>query len=390
MSYISYAMGWVLARLSDLFGNHFALSVLAFTVLVNIILLPLTMKTQKSTAKQAKLKPKLDALKKKYGNDKQKYSQAMNELYTKENVSMSGGCLPMVLRLLIMMGVYWAVASPFTYVMQIDTSAVKSVKEWVAYEKVAEDQSIDWEAAGLDEMMTSDAVKANAEKYGDGSEDSVRHYAKLAIVNTTALKGSDSIAKDSVEEKIKSAVEKSKVVREVEITKYLSTDADGKYSYPMIVDIFIKNGGDFDKINATNFDLFGINLTDTPEFSWNFSEFQVIWFIPIMSFVTSVLTSIVSMNIQKKANPDTPSMGGMMLFMPIISLVIAFGVPGAVGFYWACSNLISGGLQIVMQMVYGPAVIIAKDQGKSIVARAKKEQERIASRAAQENGGKEA
>lgn len=64
MSYISYAMGWVLARLSDLFGNHFALSVLAFTVLVNIILLPLTMKTQKSTAKQAKLKPKLDALKK--------------------------------------------------------------------------------------------------------------------------------------------------------------------------------------------------------------------------------------------------------------------------------------------------------------------------------------
>ena len=44
MSYISYAMGWVLARLSDLFGNHFALSVLAFTVLVNIILLPLTYK----------------------------------------------------------------------------------------------------------------------------------------------------------------------------------------------------------------------------------------------------------------------------------------------------------------------------------------------------------
>ena len=384
-------MGWVLARLSDLLGNHFALSVLAFTVLVNLLLLPLTMKTQKSTAKQAKVKPKLDALKKKYGDDKQKYMQAQSELYTKEGISMSGGCLPMIVRLIIMMGVYWAVASPFTYVMQIDVSAVNSVKEWVAYEKVAEDQTIDWTAAGLEDMMTSDTVKANAEKFGDGSEESLKHYAKLAIVNTAALKSSDSVASDSVESAIRTAVGKAKVVREVEIAKYLATDKDGNYSYPMIADVFAKNGGNFDKIYETNFDLFGINLTDTPEFSWNFSEFQAIWIIPILSFVTSILTSIVSMKIQKKANPDAPSMGTMMLIMPVVSLVIAFGVPGAVGFYWACSNLISGGLQILMQIVYGPSVIVAKDQSKAIVARAKKEQEKIASRAAAEmtDGAKE-
>ena len=65
---ISKPMGWILARLSELCNNNFALSVLIFTVLVNLLMLPLTIKSQKSTAKQAKIKPKMDALKKKYGS----------------------------------------------------------------------------------------------------------------------------------------------------------------------------------------------------------------------------------------------------------------------------------------------------------------------------------
>ncbi|MEE1047347.1 MAG: YidC/Oxa1 family membrane protein insertase, partial [Clostridia bacterium] len=73
MSFISNIMGWVLAQLSELCAHNFAASVVLFTIIVNLLMLPLTIKTQKSTAKQAKLKPKLDALKKKYGNDKQKY-----------------------------------------------------------------------------------------------------------------------------------------------------------------------------------------------------------------------------------------------------------------------------------------------------------------------------
>ncbi|MBQ1183347.1 MAG: YidC/Oxa1 family membrane protein insertase, partial [Clostridia bacterium] len=90
MSFISEPMGWILAQLSKLFQGNFAGSVLIFTILVNIVMLPLTLKSQKSTAKQAKVKHKLDALKKKYGDDRQKYSMAMQELYNKEGISMGG------------------------------------------------------------------------------------------------------------------------------------------------------------------------------------------------------------------------------------------------------------------------------------------------------------
>ncbi|MEG1887336.1 MAG: YidC/Oxa1 family membrane protein insertase, partial [Oscillospiraceae bacterium] len=93
MDIISVPMGWILKQLSHLCGGNFAIAVFIFTVLVNLVMLPLTIKSQKSTAKQAKLKPRLDAIKKKCGDDKMKYQQATQDLYSTEGISMSGGCL---------------------------------------------------------------------------------------------------------------------------------------------------------------------------------------------------------------------------------------------------------------------------------------------------------
>ena len=69
MSYIYRAMGWILQQLYeflDSFGmGNYAVAILLFTVLVNVVFLPLSVKQQKSTAKQASLRPKLEALKEK-------------------------------------------------------------------------------------------------------------------------------------------------------------------------------------------------------------------------------------------------------------------------------------------------------------------------------------
>lgn len=368
MEYISKAMGWVLAQLSGLVGHNFALSVFVFTVLVNVVMLPLTLKSQKSTAKQAKLKPKLDALKKKYGNDKQKYSQAMNELYQKEGVSMSGGCLPMFIRLFVMLGVYWAVVSPFTYVSGVDTNALSAAKEWTSYVKVVESGEIaeaDWTVLGIETKIADETIIANAQSFGMDTQT----YAKANIIDTVYKDGKE--AANDAEKNVEKAVKKKlEVFREAEV-------ADAISKHAVVKDAFVKNGGSLEQIGKIDFDMFGINLAETPEFSWNFSNFQTIWLIPIISFATAMLSSIVSLKIQKKVNPDAPSMAGMMLIMPLFSLYIAFTVPGAVGFYWACSNVVSGGLQAVTQLLYSPSVIIAKEQGKSVVNRAKKEQARI-------------
>ena len=87
-----------------------------------------------------------------------------------------------------------------------------------------------------------------------------------------------------------------------------------------------------------------------------------------------MLTSIVSMQIQKRTNPDAPRMGGMLLTMPFISLFIGFSVSCAAGFYWACSSLIAGAIQSLIQIYYGPSKIIAAEQAKELVKRNKEEQ----------------
>lgn len=109
---INKPMGWVLEAMAGMFGGNFAAAVFFFTLVINLVLIPLSIKSQKSSVQQTRIKPKLDELKKRYGDDKQKYNEAMQKLYQEENVSLSGGCLPMILRLVIMMSIYWLIMSP--------------------------------------------------------------------------------------------------------------------------------------------------------------------------------------------------------------------------------------------------------------------------------------
>ena len=78
-------------------------------------------------------------------------------------------------------------------------------------------------------------------------------------------------------------------------------------------------------IGTIDFNFLGINLTEKPVFSFDiFNDFKLIWFMPIIAFAAQILTSLISMKMQKKINPDAPSMTGMLLTMPLISLFITF------------------------------------------------------------------
>ena len=211
-------------------GGTYALAILVFTIVVNAAMIPLTVKQQKSMAKQARLRPKLDALQKKYGDDRVKMANAQQELYQNENISPTGGCLPMFIRMLVLMGVYRAV---------------------------------------------------------------------YRIIETGT---------------------------------------------------------------SVNFNLLGLDLSQTPNFT---AGWQPIWIIPILSFVASVLSMLVSQLQQRKTNPQAASGGGamigMMLFMPLFSLYIAFNVQGAVGYYWIISNIVGTGIQLIVNSIYSANKILAKN-----------------------------
>ena len=84
--------------------GSFGLSIILLTILIKIVLLPFTLKQDKSMKEMKKLQPKIDDLKKKYSNDPQLLNQKTMELYKEHKVNPAGGCFP----LLIQLPILWA------------------------------------------------------------------------------------------------------------------------------------------------------------------------------------------------------------------------------------------------------------------------------------------
>ena len=91
----------LLNRINDIVGNY-GWSIVLFTLLIRLVLLPLDIKSKKSMRQMSKIQPELQKLQKKYANDKDKLNQKTMELYRKEHVSPTAGCLPMLISLPIL------------------------------------------------------------------------------------------------------------------------------------------------------------------------------------------------------------------------------------------------------------------------------------------------
>ena len=324
---INIPLGYVMRFLAQILNNDFAAAVAVFTLLINVILIPLSIKSQKSSVQQMRIKPKLDELKKKYGDDRQKMAMAQQELFQQEGVSMSGGCLPMLVRLALMMSIYWLILSPLTYIAQVDKADVTAV---------------------------STAITETMKDYQKNDKDKYDNYSKMLtevgwsekstnadLMLTNIVRNNPDIIKEVLPEE-----------------KYAEIEDE----YNTIIEK--------DKKAGINYKLFGnekLDLTKTPKFSFNiFKEAQLLWLIPIGAFLAQILTSLISMRVNKINNPDAPSMMGMMLTMPLISLFIGFGLPGGVGFYWICSSLIGGLIQSGVQLWYGPHKMLARERAKEL------------------------
>lgn len=120
--------------------------------------------------------------------------------------------------------------------------------------------------------------------------------------------------------------------------------------------------------------VFGIDLTQFP----NIKDFNVLIVVPVLSGVTSLLSSILTMRLQKRNNPAMAEQNKMMnytmLAMPLFSVFIAFQVPAAVGIYWAISNVVSTLQQLILNLTYPPRKIVAKSMIESTIERRSREQ----------------
>jgi len=112
----------MLLLLYGVLGHSFVMAIIVATILIRLVTLPLTLPQQRNSRKMAELAPQLAELKKKYGNDRNKFSQAQMELYKENKINMFGGCLPLILQLVIMIAFYQALTGSLaTNPLQLQT-----------------------------------------------------------------------------------------------------------------------------------------------------------------------------------------------------------------------------------------------------------------------------
>ena len=112
---ICIPLGWLLKYIYLLVQNY-GTSIILFTLITKFILFPLTLKQQKTMAQTQLIKPKLDALQKQYGDNREKFSEEGMKLYKKYNISPFSGCLPMLIQLPIILALYYVIREPLTYI----------------------------------------------------------------------------------------------------------------------------------------------------------------------------------------------------------------------------------------------------------------------------------
>ena len=112
---IAKPMGLLLDLLYGFIGNY-GISIIIFTVFVKLCLYPLYIKQTKSTAMMSEMQPKIKALQNKYGNDQETLNIKMQELYKEEKFNPMGGCLPMLIQMPIIMGLFALLRNPLRYI----------------------------------------------------------------------------------------------------------------------------------------------------------------------------------------------------------------------------------------------------------------------------------
>lgn len=115
MSIFAEPMGWLLSLLYNLIGSY-GVTLIVFTLLVRTCLIPLYASQIKSSAKMKEFQPKIQALQKKYANDKQMLNMKMSELYKEEKFNPMRGCLPMLVQMPIILALFVLLRNPIAFI----------------------------------------------------------------------------------------------------------------------------------------------------------------------------------------------------------------------------------------------------------------------------------
>ncbi len=315
------------------FGNY-GVAILFFTILTKMLLLPLQWKSKKSMAGMQRIAPKLAALEKKYKDNKQKYSMEASKLYKQEGVSMFGGCLPLLLMFPIMIGLYTVIREPLVYIVGLSGDQLK--------------------------ILAARVIEFTNETGGDSAVNALTFTVDNVSRFQAALASNINVFFDRL---LTITPEEAEVV-----AKTIGSTAEAVMENQTVI---------AEKLMTINFNFFGLDLSQTPTFSFNLPVYGIswLWMIPLLSGLTGYGMQWVSKRYNPQVNTKQDqqnSMEMMTKIMPLFSVYIAFIVPAGLGLYWIYSNLFSAAQEpLLNKLLIKKGLLPKKDEPIEVKAEIK-------------------
>ena len=352
MGPITYIMGLIFNAIYNFFNNmgveSIALSIVVFTILVRLIIFPLSLKTTKSSKIQQYLKPEFDKINKKYKGKQDQQDllakqRETQELQSEYGLKMSSGCLVSLLQFPVFIGLYNVIQNIPSYVTKIGNY----------YKPIAE--AIIGTNGGHDTLVEFATNNSNFIKRLSFKVAEIGDFTPA--LDTTTKEGSQIFG------------------RIVDIiyrcNDSLLTELGNKFSSnPSVAEAINANRENIETFNKF---IFNINLSEAPGL-----KFSPALLIPI----ASALFQLLSMLLMPSTSTGDPqqdaqmqTMKRTMYIMPVMSFVVTVSAPAGLGLYWAVSALITCLITLGTNAYYDHAdmeKIVEKAKEKAAVKNAKR------------------
>ena len=289
MGFISEIFGYVLNFLYETINNY-GLAIIIFSVLLRLILVPITIKQQQTMKKTAKLQEKMKDIQEKYKNNPEKLNQETINLYKTEKMSPFSGCFSAILQLLIILSVFWLVSQPLTYMKRVN-----------------KDENL---KAVVEEIKT---------KISEENEGRRTNYVEIEVISRI--------------EQYYNEINEQLQQEDIENREELENK---KEQYEDL---------------RINMEFLGLDLSKVP--TQNLNDWRV-YVIPVLYVLTSFISIKITTMSQKKQKVEQKEndnqdelmdsigqMNNSMLYMaPIMSISIAIIAPLGLALYWFVSNIL--------------------------------------------------
>ena len=312
MGSISTLFGYVLNFIYGIINNY-GLSIIIFSILLKLLLLPISIKQQKTMKKTAKIQGKVKELQQKYKNDQNKMNQEIMALYKQENLSPFSGCLSSIVQIVLLIAMFGLVRSPLTYMLNIDNNTIQKIQTYIVQEEHVN--------------ISSRYPQIGILKYVSENKD------KVIEISTDDNK--EEISKDDNKNKINKEDKKIKTSKENEEKEKIE-----------LKDFYL------------NMEFLGMDLSNIPQENWNN---PTVYIIPVLYVLTSILSMKLTTNMTKDNNKNkdiiieknldnkeednkqdmTSEMNkNMTWFIPLMSVSISIIAPLGLALYWLVNNIL--------------------------------------------------